>query len=207
MEYYTGEEIGRIFEEVLKAREAYVVSPWIQGRYAVELAKAVREGRARVVTSLDESNEFLKQLGIRGRPVSIIRLIIGALISLFGLYVTISGLVGLFIIGLPAAVPLLIGIGILILGVYIALTGLRARYRSEWGDRVRLSPKLGNDGFIHIKLYIADNEAWVGSANMTPSAVRHNVEVLVPIPVELAKEIFDYAWSRASSIAYNPTQE
>ena len=182
MEYYTGRSIGRIFEEVLRAREAYIISPWIQGRYAVELAKAVREGRAHVITSLDESNEFIRQIGIR--QVDVKRPIIGALTSLIGIYTIIRGLS-------------VIGIGIIIIGIYITLTSIRPRPRSELNNRIRLSPKIGNNGFIHIKLYIADGQAWIGSANMTPSAIHNNIEILVPIPRELALEIFNYAWARA----------
>ena len=177
MEYYTGRGIGRIFEEVLRAREAYVISPWISGKYAVELARAVKEGRAYVITSLD--SEFLGQLGY---TISHTRLIIGIIIATIGIITSI--------------ISPIVGIPIITTGIIITIYR-KARQRPDWAGRIRVSPKLGNNGFIHIKLYIADGQAWIGSANMTPSAIHNNIEVLVPIPRELALEIFKYAWARA----------
>lgn len=183
--YYTGRGISQVFEKVVNAREAYVVSPWISGKYAVELAKAVKEGRAFVVTSLD--SELLRHIAIpRSGLTGIFTILIGILLittSIAGLAISILTLI---------LTP--VGVWLIVVGYRM----LKRQERPDWVRRIRVSPKLGEDGFIHIKLYIADGEAWIGSANMTPSAVYNNVEVLVPIPRELALEIFNYAWARAN---------
>ena len=183
--YYTGRSISQVFEKVVNAKEAYVVSPWISGRYAVELARAVKEGRAHVVTSLD--SELLRHIAI---PRSGLTGILTILIGIFMITTSIAGLA----VSILTLILTPVGVWLIIIGYRM----LKRRERPDWISRIRVSPRMGEDGFIHIKLYIADGEAWIGSANMTPSAVYNNVEVLVPISRELAMQIFNYAWSRAN---------
>ena len=186
MPYQTGRGIGEVFEKVVNAREAYVVSPWISGKYAIELARAVREGRAFVVTSLD--SELLRHIAI---PRSGLTGILTIMIGVFMITISIAGLA----ISILTLILAPVGVWLIVVGYRMLKESSK---RPGWIGRVRVSPRMGEDGFIHIKLYIADGEAWIGSANMTPSAIYNNVEVLVQIPRELALEIFNYAWSRAS---------
>ncbi len=57
---YTGIDIKRVFNEVLASPEALIISPWISGSYANRILEMVKNGKARVITSLDPNNEFIK---------------------------------------------------------------------------------------------------------------------------------------------------
>ncbi|BDR92252.1 hypothetical protein [Vulcanisaeta souniana] len=179
MGYQTGRGIAGVFEAVLNAEEAMVISPWIDGQYAGRLLERVRNGRARVITSIDEDNDFYRLLR---QPMASIKwsLFIPGLVL-----VILSPALGLFF-------PIPLGIGL-----FLILKSLKPRHSRLGLANVRVSPRIGEEGFIHIKLYIAGDRAWIGSANMTPSAVHRNIEVLVPIDVNLARRIFEDAWSRA----------
>ena len=197
-----GRGVREVFEEVLNARQALVISPWIQGPYAPALLKMVMEGRAKVITSMDKENTFYLLLGGVGAQ-AIITQFIGLLLTLFGAGMIIAGLVGLAMGFGPGDLIILgfLSLFLLIPGLVYLRRYLRQRRllrERPWLSNVRLSPPLGQDGFIHIKLYIADDRAWVGSANMTVSAWKHNIEVLVPIDVGTARRIFEWAWSHAS---------
>ena len=200
--YVVGVGIRGVFDEVLRARVAYVVSPWIQEPYASALLKMVMEGRARVVTSMDRENTFYTLLGNVGVR-AIVLLGLGLLFLLLGIGMIVSGLIVLAM-GMGPGVLVVLGvIGLILLVPGLAYlrryVGQRRLLRERpWLANVRVSPPLGQDGFIHIKLYIADDKAWVGSANMTVSAWKHNIEVLVPIDLETARRIFERAWSMAS---------
>ena len=197
-----GRNVEEVFEEVLNSKQALVVSPWIQEPYASRLLKMVMEGRAKVVTSMDRENTFYTLLGGVGAR-SIITEFIGLLLTLFGAGMIVAGLAGLAL-GLGPGPLIILGflsLFLLIPGLVYLRKYLRERKllrEKPWLSNVRLSPPLGQDGFIHIKLYIADDKAWVGSANMTVSAWKHNIEVLVPIDVGTAREIFEWAWRHAS---------
>ena len=200
-----GRGIEGVFEEVLNARQAYVVSPWIQEPYASRLLKMVMEGKARVVTSMDKENTFYTLLGSVGAH-AVITQFMGLLLTLFGVGIIVTGLVEMAMGYGPGALIILgfISLFFLIPGLVFLRRYLRRRRllrEKPWLANVRLSPPLGQDGFIHIKLYIADDRAWVGSANMTVSAWKHNIEVLVPIDVETAREIFEWAWRHASPLS------
>ena len=201
-DFRIGKGVEGVFEEVLNARQALVVSPWIQEPYASRLLKMVMEGRAKVVTSMDRENTFYTLLGGVGAQ-AIITQFIGLLLTLFGAGMIIAGLVGLAMGFGPGDLIILgfLSLFLLIPGLVYLRRYLRQRRllrERPWLSNVRLSPPLGQDGFIHIKLYIADDRAWVGSANMTVSAWKHNIEVLVPIDVGTARRIFEWAWSHAS---------
>ncbi|GAB6943433.1 hypothetical protein JCM14467A_02150 [Vulcanisaeta sp. JCM 14467] len=196
--YVVGVGIRDVFDEVLRARVAYVVSPWIQEPYASKLLKMVMEGRAMVVTSRGEDNAFYNFLdklrNTAGIKYGLLLLIIGmtGLLTILFNGIFISGSTILYLIFLLAFIAP--GLALILWARMSAKELLR---KNPWLANIRLSPPLGEDGFIHIKLYIADGRAWVGSANMTVSAWKHNIEVLVPIDLETARRIFEEAWSMA----------
>ena len=217
--YVVGVGIRDVFDEVLRARVAYVVCPWIQEPYASKLFNMVVEGRAKVVTSMDKENALYALLGNVGTRstatlvAGIALLVIGAFIAIPGAVTALTSVIApssiaqyqpigfttaaLFWIGLA---ELLFGLLFLVPGIILMrkyLRGKKLLREKPWLSNIRLSPPMGQDGFIHIKLYIADDRAWVGSANMTVSAWKHNVEVLVPIDLETARRIFEKAWSAA----------
>lgn len=191
-EYYIGKEIERIFNEVLRAKQALIVSPWIGSPYAEKLLELVKQGRARVVTSMSNDSQLYKLVhrASRGAGKRIIRkslLIPGVLLFFMGLILAAAHLIAITFFT------------ILISLILIALSSKKVG-KPEWLANIRFSPPSGQDGFIHIKLYIADDKAWIGSANMTITAHKHNIEVLIPIPIELAKSIFEDAWKSAKSL-------
>lgn len=87
-----------------------------------------------------------------------------------------------------------------IIGIGISLSRRGGGKAIDWTRFVRVSPPQGEPGFIHVKLYIIDYDAFIGSANLTPSAVNRNIEVLVKIPHDLATDIFQKLWERAKPI-------
>ena len=201
--YVIGVGVERVFERVLRARTAYVVSPWISEPYASRLLKMVREGRAFVVTSMSSDNAFYNHLmntkpdNISTRPSEVGET--PAKVSTWHDYgIAIAVLITLI---LAAIKPVLAIIGVLALVIIIADMYERKRRRGvAWFENVRLSPGLDEEGFIHVKLYIADDEAWVGSANMTQASWNKNIDVLVPIDVETARRIFDEVWRMAKPL-------
>ena len=203
-EYRIGRGVREVFEEVLNARQALVISPWIQGPYAQALLKMVMEGRARVITSMDKENTFYVLLGSLGMYNT--SLIVGIGLVFFAIPFFVLSIIMLLNTGLASLglAGLLLSLVFLAPGVYYILKYLRRRRmlrEKPWLANIRLSPPIGQDGFIHIKLYIADDRAWVGSANMTVSAWKHNIEVLAPIDAGAARQIFEWAWQRASPLS------
>ena len=97
-EYYIGKEIERIFNEVLKAKQALVVSPWIGSPYAERLLELVKQGRAKVVTSMSNDSQLYKLVRRISRSAGkrIIRkslLIPGVLLLLIGLILAVAHIV------------------------------------------------------------------------------------------------------------------
>ena len=180
-----GRGVRSIFDEVLRARVAYVVSPWIQEPYASALLKMVMEGRARVVTSMDRENAFYKLL-VKTHVISI------AVMAIAGLAVAFS-LFALLLTALLIPSILIIAVPIFIAWLITGITLLRL-LEFKPPTNVKLSPPPKEYGFVHVKLYIADDRAWIGSANMTTSAWKRNIEVLVPIDVKTAVCIFKQIW-------------
>jgi phosphatidylserine/phosphatidylglycerophosphate/cardiolipin synthase-like enzyme len=60
---------------------------------------------------------------------------------------------------------------------------------------------MGAEGFIHVKLYITDGSAYIGSANMTTASWARNIDVLYQIPREEALSLFNTLWSSARALA------
>ncbi len=204
---YSGRKISNIFWEVLDSREVYVSSPWITGEFAEKLFELVKENKAKVVTSLDRGNEFIRLVlenaiterviqgsGGLGRWVfyAWLALLVASIVS--GVFLLMLGIL-LFLLDI-------------IIGIILArkLFPRHVRELAPWVNNIRVSPPQGVEGFIHAKLYIGDR-AYIGSANMTYSSWAKNVEILIPIDRNQALDIFNYIWNKGMPISLDIINE
>ncbi|MGC8607770.1 MAG: phospholipase D-like domain-containing protein [Vulcanisaeta sp.] len=197
-----GKEVKKIFDEVLDSRQALIISPWIDGEYAKSVFKMIKEDRARVITSMDDNNDLYKLVMeyIQNNDIYVTRYVTNEKYRAVGIMLI---LLGIIFMALTKINDLFVLIGFLVLIFGIAFIGSgRAQIKEvvPWLLNIRFSPSQGSDGFIHIKLYVTDRNAYLGSANMTYSAWAKNFEAMVKIPKEDAITLFDKAWSITRSI-------
>jgi len=200
VEFYFGRGVGMIIEGLLaKAKKRlWIVSPWISEKYARALNKlADKNVKVRVVTSDDTNNsahrkaleELIgeKELVQEEEEEYKFGLLLwgGLLFGLLGFVVLpFDTLSGLFYMVLG-------GLGVLF---YFITSGKRKikNIAHEPDPKVELHIFNwgGGDEQLHSKMYIVDDVAIVGSANLTESGLFRNIEFVAVIrDPELIKEI------------------
>lgn len=56
-----------------------------------------------------------------------------------------------------------------------------------------------NVAFVHAKIYIVDDRAWISSANLTDSGVARNIEVIAEVDLAEAARRFEELWATLSA--------
>ena len=154
-EKVSGSESYKHVEPLIrKGREVCIVSPYIDEYYARFLSRNSLGKRIYIISS-SMDKEAIKILGKR---FSILHFLLAILLSAFELYMGI--LYGLYAYALLAVALTLI------IGYFTSVTGNR--------NISLVIPKR----FVHAKMYISENEAISGSANLTYRGMRRNVEII-----------------------------
>ncbi len=158
---YSGSESYRYVEPILKdsAGELLVISPYIGMGYAKMLVSLGKRKRVRVITS-SYSEPVKDYISHRSR-----HLLYGyvKVILLFAIAAAVSVYFGLYAFAMASA-----AVGAVLLLIALALH----RFSRNSDIEIRIS----YDKFVHEKAYISRDAAAVGSANLTYSGMRKNVE-------------------------------
>lgn len=142
-----------------RARELLIISPYIGHRYARMLVELGKRKKVRVITSgsaawLDGySYRYSRSLLFRRAGILAVLLVL----SIFFLYLG------------PVRVG---GIAFILFLIVLALSWIRFR-RARSSD---IKVKVVRSTFIHEKVYISDNKAVIGSANLTYPGMHSNME-------------------------------
>lgn len=158
---YSGSESYRYVEPILKdpSGELLVISPYMSIGYAKMLVKLGKRKRVRVVTSL-YSEPVKSYINRHSRY-----LLYGYLkpIAIFAAGALVAAYFSIYLVALGAAVLA----GLTCLVAFVA-------YRLSKNSDVEV--RVSYDKFVHEKAYISEGAAAVGSANLTYSGMRRNVE-------------------------------
>jgi phosphatidylserine/phosphatidylglycerophosphate/cardiolipin synthase-like enzyme len=158
---YSGSESYRYVEPILRdsSRELLVISPYIGMGYAKMLVGLGRRKRVRVITS-KYSETVRGYIGRRSRYL------------LYGY----ARAAAIFVVGAIASAYFSfyqISLGALALAGITVLAAMVAYRLSKNSD---IEIRTSYDRFVHEKAYISRDAAAVGSANLTYSGMRKNVE-------------------------------
>jgi phosphatidylserine/phosphatidylglycerophosphate/cardiolipin synthase-like enzyme len=163
MEFYLDKGVGKKIEEAIKGakRRVIVISPWI-GEKEAELIRSLKVDK--FVLTGEEGNRALEVLSERRFDIG--RFLLALLLGALGL--------GLVLLGwyLPGIVVLLLSF----------LVGFLSRKK-------QLLPFVALDRNLHAKIYIVDEDAYLTSANLTPSGRNRNVEFLLILKGDEGKRI------------------
>ena len=200
MRSLSGKGVGREIEPLLRKakRRIWVASPFISEKYAKLLIRKANEGvDVRVITT-SKSAKLLRSKKFKA-------------IKVFTLLTSLLSSAEPFLLPLPLALTLylfrlegilVVSLGILIsflfkshlpLVTFLSLYVLMKRERLK----VAVTPKT----FVHSKLYIIDDVAISGSANLTVSGLWRNYETVTVFEGKEAKELislFKRMWDEIS---------
>ena len=182
---YSGDSSYKYVDRLIKgdSQEIGIISPYISDYYTKMLLKETGNKRIRVITSQSS-------LGYRDSTLGnfIIKGIKGYLKAL------------LFFLILDAiSIYLQFNYTTAIISAIIAITALLTylRYRSQ---KSNLQVKVIRDRFVHEKVYLAENEAIIGSANLTYNGMHKNIEHIEVIKdrdrINGLKSHFEEMWKR-----------
>ena len=188
IELSIGKAVGHVLEDELVAtkKRLWVVSPWLSEKYAKFLERKKQNGvDVKLITTNDYNNlqhlnslKYLIKVGyeplFHSLDTPTIKLVLGAILFLSFFTLLISPL-SLFLI---AFILFLLGASFVKKIIYYSNISLTIIDR--YAD------------FTHSKLYILDDEAIIGSANLTESGLWKNWESLVIIKrKDLIKKLVD----------------
>lgn len=162
-ELYSGDSSYMFVDELIKNKDntLRIVSPYISNHYTKMLLGMKRKKDIRIITSrvsLEYRNSLLKEFLGLGRFKKYMHLMV-----IFTAAAIFAFLIRFISIGLLASVLDLLT---------VALFCRAYKRRTETMLRVKIADKK----FVHEKLYIGDNTAITGSANLTFSGMHKNVE-------------------------------
>ena len=152
MKVISGKGVGKLLEDVMRSSKRFLVavSPWISEKYAKALFKKSRDGvNVIVVTTKDSEKIFLK---------------------LMKKYCSKKSSKKLFLLGI-LLLPLIIGLLILLIAI------LKARKVKSKGGKIKVII-VDKNFFVHVKAYVNEKYAIIGSPNLTESGLWRNVEIL-----------------------------
>jgi phosphatidylserine/phosphatidylglycerophosphate/cardiolipin synthase-like enzyme len=182
---YSGDSSYMYVDKLVKAndRELMIISPYISNFYIKKLVKESGRKRIRVITS-ESSNSYkgstLKNYISKNMKKYIKATIFMAILVAISLYLHFN-----------YTTPILIGITAILVVIMI----LKSRKTDE-----NLKVKVIKDKFVHEKVYIGDDTAIVGSANLTFNGMHRNVEHIDVIKdnsrINDLRDHFETLWSK-----------
>ncbi|MDE1768209.1 MAG: hypothetical protein KGH64_06490 [Candidatus Micrarchaeota archaeon] len=153
--YYGSDTYKHINQMIKRSVQMNIVSPYIDAYYAKIIRKNAPRVEFNIITSsIDKDAKRI--LTSRG---SVPLLLVGLLLSVMLLYVEFTLGVHGYLIGI-SAVPL-------VFGFY--------RYRSKNSSVRRIHLKVPKQ-FVHAKMYVSNDQAILGSVNLTYKGTHRNVE-------------------------------
>ena len=161
MEGYSGSDSYRIVEPLLggPSRKIMVLSPYIDAFYASRLLAIARRKEVLFLTTRSQVN--MEALRMLSRPR----------------YGLMPKAIAYLAILLSIAVILRLWYAVAILSVPLALSLLRLYLiRKNHGLPSNMKVRLARGRFVHEKIYISEDEAVVGSANLTYNGMHVNIE-------------------------------
>ncbi len=183
---YSGNSSYKYVDKLIKddGRELMIISPYLSGYYVKILTKAALKKKIRIITSgnsLGYKGSDLKKFEIGNiwgyiKAIAFFAILCGFSIFFRFLYTTI--ILTLIIVGIIAIMYL--------------------RYKKTNSN---MQVKVITDRFVHEKLYIGDNMAISGSANLTYNGMHRNIEHIEVIKdsgkVNELKSHFESMWKNA----------
>ena len=150
---YSGKDSYRHVERILRSeRNLLIVSPYIDGHYAGFLVRHSRGKRIRVLSSSMQPDAYRKLRGRNIAPAVTFAMMAAAFDAI------------LFLLGMQFLPFALVTAAIAALFIALSFRGNK-----------NISVKVPRD-FVHAKMYIGDNVAAEGSANLTYAGMHKNVE-------------------------------
>ena len=158
---YSGDSSYRYVDRLIKDRdgELMIISPYLSGHYVNMLAKAAQSRKIRVITSnnsMGYRNSKLKNFavgGTRGYVKAVIFFLILDAISIILNFAYTTAILTFIVLAIAALAYL--------------------RYKKT---NRNMQVKVITDRFVHEKMYISDNIAISGSANLTYNGMHKNIE-------------------------------
>lgn len=175
-DYYSGQQCYKFAEGLIRrGREILIVSPYIDGYYARFLMENSDGKKIKILSS--SMDPEAKRILRRKKPLGMLSAVSLLVLSVDYLSLT-ARLLTIFVIVVSA----------IILAVALVAFKLK-KYEME----VKV-PR----GFVHAKMYISENEAIHGSANLTYSGMHKNVEHIEVIrereKIEMLRKEFYRLW-------------
>jgi phosphatidylserine/phosphatidylglycerophosphate/cardiolipin synthase-like enzyme len=181
---YSGSDTHKYIDEVINdnAVKLKIISPYLGIHYARMLLKVSTRKKIDLIVSGDSTKkdeEAIRVLLKRGSFVDWKLILYGSVVAI--------------LIALTGIYPLALSMGILLVATiyYGKIYGPKRR-------KVRI--KIATDKFIHEKLYISENVAIVGSANLTYSGTHKNIEHIEIIrdksKISELEKHFDQTWKK-----------
>ncbi|MGC8478729.1 MAG: phospholipase D-like domain-containing protein [Candidatus Micrarchaeia archaeon] len=177
-ESYEGTDTYKHIDRIIRKGTGtlLIITPFIGPSYANMLWKQAGKKEVYLVISNSKINAKAWKLFTRGRR--------GAYVRPIAYFAALSAI--LFYFKIEAFAVLTIALTIVLLAIVIAKKGKRKNLH------VKVSDKL----FIHEKLYISDEEAITGSANLTFGGTHKNLEqISITKDPEEIKRLKEHFWS------------
>jgi phosphatidylserine/phosphatidylglycerophosphate/cardiolipin synthase-like enzyme len=158
---YSGDSSYKYVEKLIKGqgKELMIISPYLSGYYTKMLASASQRKNVRVITS--GSSAGYRDSIIDNYVVRSIRGYIKAII-----FLAVLEVISIFLNFIYTDIILALMIAIIALAAYV-------RYNATSKN---MKIKVIRDRFVHEKLYIGDDMAISGSANLTYNGMHKNIE-------------------------------
>jgi phosphatidylserine/phosphatidylglycerophosphate/cardiolipin synthase-like enzyme len=181
---YSGDETYKEIDKLIKEKtrsELLIVCPYINRYYAKMLIWASGRRRVRVITSNSVVSSDAVKLIRKSRP--------GSGYIKAAIYFIILEAIFFFLKRYYLEV--------LLIPVVVVLLAIAVKRASELKKRIEV--KISESRFIHEKLYISDGSAISGSANLTYSGTRKNIEHIEKTydtdRISALKEHFNSLWN------------
>jgi phosphatidylserine/phosphatidylglycerophosphate/cardiolipin synthase-like enzyme len=182
-DWYSGDSSYKEIEGLIKSsRFLKIISPYISPYYAKMLLSASQKKEIKIITSNSKINQ---------RSISILSKKMNSKIYIKSfLYIITVGVIFAVIQFYFLAILTIIALILVAALALIRYSSIRKR---------KLYLKVAFEKFIHEKLYISDNAAISGSANLTYSGLHKNIEHIEMIDdkskIDALAEHFDSLWN------------
>ncbi|NPA38365.1 MAG: hypothetical protein GXN99_01060 [Candidatus Nanohaloarchaeota archaeon] len=181
--------VGKDIEHSLAnaKQRIYVITPWISKENADLLAKKSKElGEENVMAILveDESNYYALK-DIASKRISKYEFLITLFFTVFSFFVSLYT----FKLFFESYSYVMLAVAfILLIASFLFYVSMRESFVVSFPFNLVVQRKKGRNYFLHAKLYIIDNHAYITSANLTHAGLWKNIESLVSIEDKNAVE-------------------